>query len=343
MATGYASDLLSVGKVFRIGRKNSCNLVIPSPLISAVHCTLKVTDDPFSSASARVTLCDKSRNGTWVREKHKSVARKAPKQLPFEIFPGDVIMLLAPGHEQTSFYKYMLVADSGVQYRLQQLDPKGSDKKGRKRILEDSEAPGMVKKMLVEAEGTAKASAANTDVKEEIGRCPICRDLFPVTSLPIHCPACQRSGVKKPAITTTTSSPESPALSNEVGECPKCRKMFPVLELIAHCEGCTGGEAAAPSSPPHLESVGSFEECPNCSALVLVVDMFKHSAVCNKRFDGETEVDSVKKSLEIRMTKAVKAPEDMLELEQCMFCLNDFPLCEIVEHYSICESAKKKV
>ena len=156
---------LQVGKTV-IGRKPSCSVVIDSPLISGVHCILRVHSPSSSSASSsdsfRITVCDCSRNGTWLRmiskdssEPTGSSKTRKLQRTPTIIYPEDIILLLAPGHEQCAKYRFKLVVKGDGKYALQKLSSL-SVMKNDNRVV-----PGM-KRKLEGAENTKPTKIIKT-------------------------------------------------------------------------------------------------------------------------------------------------------------------------------------
>ena len=204
---------------------------------------------------------------------------------------------------------------------------------------------------------------------EEMERCPSCRKLFHVLDLPMHCPACQEAGREEVVSPNfhkelkTTSSMEECSNCSEIfpanmlashvkeckgdtkySQCSNCSEIFPADMLISHVEECDGDIK---------KNRDSYGECPYCSAILPILDLIGHSATCQRdksrapstsavcadsgweRNAGGSE-GAVGASQETETLGVGGGAVEMLELEQCAFCLEDFPLCEMVNHYSEC-------
>lgn len=179
--------------------------------------------------------------------------------------------------------------------------------------------------------------------EEDMERCPSCRKLFHVLDLPIHCPACQEAGKAE----VSSNFHKELKTTSSMEECSNCSEIFPADMLASHIETCDGGIK---------NNRDSYGECPYCSAILPILNLIGHSATCQR--DGSSsgwavcdkvvEVDSGRECSAGASEGAVGASQEagkpgvdggeveMLELEQCAFCLKDFPLCEIVDHYSEC-------
>ena len=143
-------------------------------------------------------------------------------------------------------------------------------------------------------------------------------------------------------------------IAEEMEECPKCAKIFPVLDLVSHCATCLGDIEECVLVPPR-DSPDMMEQCPFCSCLFPVTDLVEHCATsCGQpvppipsAFDGPSDVidstrvrsdgaDVYPADLHIRTDAA--SGSDIFQLEQCAFCLEDFPLYEMPDHYSTCRT-----
>ena len=111
------AKMLCPGDHVRIGRNQSCELIIPCPYVSGVHCTVEVEKSSKLSSrdSSKLLKCsvqDLSSNGTWVlkgdEEGRSSKPVKLSKGTKVDLCPGDCILLLAPQHKLCAQYKFML-------------------------------------------------------------------------------------------------------------------------------------------------------------------------------------------------------------------------------------------
>ncbi|KAL5470702.1 hypothetical protein EMCRGX_G028707 [Ephydatia muelleri] len=171
-------------------------------------------------------------------------------------------------------------------------------------------------------------------------------------------------GVTSPAKGTTPPVTTPPGGAEEE-LCPLCGCIFPLSMLVAHCESCSGGvggrgplSATPPRTPPLLTAPASLrptvslEQCPKCSALFSLPELIPHWEVCSKKGankvvceeDGgdcvEQCIHCLKDYLLSDLLEHVKTcpmkDKKCHEEEQCQHCLKSFPLSELVEHIHTC-------
>lgn len=160
---------------------------------------------------------------------------------------------------------------------------------------------------------------------EEMARCPLCRKLFNLSYLPIHSPVCQEVGRKEVEL-TMRDCPE-PVME----ECSNCKEIFASDRLCAHLEVCGDGDIK--------RNRDSYGECPYCSAVLPVLDLIDHSAACGK--SRLPKPPSVVATGVVEVDGARNLRDEDVVLEQCPFCLENFPKCETSSHYSLCTSKTK--
>ncbi len=298
--------LLPAGEKISIGRKSTCNLVINNCLISGVHCVLTVFHTCTSHSSTQTSISDTSSNGTWISTQtqdsqasfkfisSQELTNKAEKLLkgtPRDIYPGDVIMLLAPQHKESGEYRFQLTsADSSGNYSLVQLNnPEKTSNMKRSPFKLNVDSSQSVKKMKITENYDdvldITLSPASASEREETEMCPTCMDMFPVTTLPIHCPACPQRH-----------------------------------------------EACGVSGDDHCFT--SKNTIPKASPIISAYDRCTIDGV--KELTSQTE--DFGSSLITSPVSVEQYSPSMLELEQCAFCLEDFPVCEMIAHYSVCQS-----
>lgn len=146
-------------------------------------------------------------------------------------------------------------------------------------------------------------------------------------------------GVTSPAKGTTPPVTTPPGGAEEE-LCPLCGCIFPLSMLVAHCESCSGGvggrgplSATPPRTPPLLTAPASLrptvslEQCPKCSALFSLPELIPHWEVCSKKGANK-----------------VVCEEDGGDcVEQCIHCLKDYLLSDLLEHVKTCPMKDKKV
>lgn len=96
---------------------------------------------------------------------------------------------------------------------------------------------------------------------------------------------------------------------------------------------------APPSEVPVLTTQSSMEQCPNCSNLFPVEELVKHSEICcscdvaslfSERDGGIASAGDITVAVDLT------SPHEDTDLEQCMHCLKDFSVIELVTHVNIC-------
>lgn len=303
-------------------------------------------------------------------------SQKLPKGVTQDMHADDIIMLLAPNHKQNSKYRYKLLCTKNGKYFLRRMcglqtstdgavagtkRPAKETAKGMnslKRARSDGEKYTGTKATITASDSDIHTKAPLSEEEEDRERCPSCRKLFPISVLPTHCPACQGAGIVRSKSTLGPSPKDDrPGASVSMEECPNCQKILPVTELPYHVESCMGNEMGSGSE--------SYGECPYCSAILPVTSLVEHSPRCRegrlpkiaKVFsisDEEiVEIDGYKRPLSTSYSKrgisndtlhcaVAGTPGDgVVELEQCGFCLKDFPVCAMPAHYSECRSKFK--
>ena len=193
----------------------------------------------------------------------------------------------------------------------------------------------------------------SADMMEE---CPNCEKILPVTELPYHYETC-----------VATESESMRGQSESYGECPYCFAVLPLTSLVEHCAGC--GEE---KSDRHTLSAGEggaarIGKARHISSTVADVEVIEIDGRVKPEVSSVGAVVSLTGSaLEVYASeggeaRASKGGEvcaggsgdgrgaggsgdgEVVELEQCAFCLEDFPLCEMPTHYSECSAKSSKV
>ena len=208
--------------------------------------------------------------------------------------------------------------------------------------------------------GAPSLPALPTEISVE--QCPCCLKLFPVLELMAHAEVCMHESsvdidgmrvdvtvskpsisreseaervVSGPVVASTHSSLAPPSMPSEVSmeKCPSCLKLFPLCELVEHCELCririetVREEVRAPrpmdadtSSRYNLESCTDF-------ATAMRLSNGTSSAVGKER-------EKLPSSVHSQVGAAACGPGG--ELEQCLYCLQDFPVSELIHHVESC-------
>lgn len=172
------SKVLHSGDSIKIGRKSSCGVMVKSCYVSGTHCKIDVTKSDSSASgeksdSLRFFVSDLSSNGTWFLKgplkAGKNGCKNAEKlgKVRKEFFPGDRILLLAPGHAECKMYCFA-VKEKGSEYILEQLPAtfewnKSPATKSSKGGLDQKEAESAV----VGRKRSASASASGDEVTKK--------------------------------------------------------------------------------------------------------------------------------------------------------------------------------
>ena len=226
-----------------------------------------------------------------------------------------------------------------------------------------------------EVESTVLRAPSHPAFPAEISveQCPCCLKLFPVLELMAHAEVCMHessvdidgmrvdvtvskpsisreseaeSVVSGPVVASTHSSLAPPSMPSEVSteKCPSCLKLFPLCELVEHCQLCRSRietvreeEVRAPgpmdadnSSRYNLESCTDFATATRVSR------------------NGTSSMLGKKEKLPSPVSSQVGAAAcgTSGELEQCLYCLQDFPVSELIHHVESCparDDARSKV
>jgi phage FluMu protein Com len=193
--------------------------------------------------------------------------------------------------------------------------------------------------------------------------CANCKEIFPAEKLSSHFETCRDDDIKRNR--------------DLYGECPYCSAVLPVLDLINHSASCDRTRSPNPvSAPPVAGGAGFDVETDGGPAHKwpgegLRGDRSGVGSGGGAVGSGGGAVGSGGGAFGSRGgtvgsggeaaglgggalasgrrtdgsgggVLGTESGEAMLELEQCAFCLQDFPLCEISSHYLDC-AAKTKV
>lgn len=120
-----------------------------------------------------------------------------------------------------------------------------------------------------------------------------------------------------------------------------CIKEPVKLELCSRSDP----KVAPPPEAPPITSQSSMEQCPNCLNLFPVTELVEHSVTCcssdigSALFsepDGVVTTGSKPSSADVTAMDLTSASEGVVELEQCIHCLKDFTVIELVTHVNTC-------
>ena len=336
--TNLISKFLHPGDRIRIGRNRACELVIPCPNLSGLHCAVEVKKtsesprpSPFDgSGLTKCTVVDLSSNGTWLIKSEEDVARpkKLKKGVMADLCPGDCIMLLAPKHKLCMQHRFELQCNSAeagsAEFVLVQLPWKGGDpssmtveKLPRKKPCGSDEADSKPDDLGNHMGAITKDSRSTRKRKysyePEDGGLEASKD---------------SQNLKKSRLKATSSLSEHASINaTEVGVATGGKwKLKPVGENNAPHEESTscGGEeeknhgtpdgkatlpiveSTVPEAPflPVLPTKISLEQCPSCLKLFPVLELMAHAEVCMREC-SRPNVDISEAGIDMSMRKDV--------------------------------------
>ena len=211
---------------------------------------------------------------------------------------------------------------------------------------------------------TGEESAVCESLDDSVEQCPHCLAPFPLDALVTHAETCSMasssrgssrsdchsvsSGCAKSAKSEspTEGSADVISLSREVSleQCPICFKLMPLTELITHSATCRLTSAAShPSSlrPPTADLSDTEENGVVCKRAKYTLEAFEKSSSSSavaEREGGATGFTSRKEEV---CKEGRRPPDGVDELEQCVHCLKEFPISEIVRHATSCSAAAR--
>ena len=114
---------------------------------------------------------------------------------------------------------------------------------------------------------------------EDVGRCPLCGSIFPLSLLSAHCAGCP-SAPPTPSPSTPPSHLVSLRPTVSLEQCPSCGELFTLSELIPHWEVCSkkGANRAALCEDDGGEDC--LEQCLHCLNDYLLSDLLEHVKSC---------------------------------------------------------------
>ena len=312
--TNVRGKLLCPGDHVRIGRNHSCELVVPCPYISSVHCAVEVeTSHELSSHDSskplKCSVQDLSSNGTWIlkgdNEGQNSKPVKLGKGIRVDLCPGDCILLLAPQHKLSAQYRFMLqynvaAEDAVGDGKLLLVQPPQGSKTLKTEIL-PSEKASNSKMDSVLAYSETSSEAGPHVAKSNSGCESASREVdsyreskiprLETTSVsPDHSSSRGREievGVKRKIQITddTTDMIKRPKIAHEELSSKSVEKVAASLEVKPE------PKATSATSVPSLTREISKERCPTCLKLFPVVDLPIHCAICQKTTDPGTSAN----------------------------------------------------
>lgn len=172
-------------------------------------------------------------------------------------------------------------------------------------------------------------------------QCPHCLKLFPVLELVAHAEVCTHESSRvvtdiDPDIEPSTHHSFTPTSMHTTDvymeECPSCSKLFTVCEVVDHSKVCRSHRNDESGTTLGVEPVAVNKssryslESYSDSAIAAGVSVTEISSVVVEKEDCTS----------VLIGAAVCASGD--DLEQCVYCLQDFPVTELIDHVNDCPS-----
>lgn len=368
--------LIKNNETVLIGRDQKCDMVIRHMSVSNRHCEIGVGGDTEGLPHCYVK--DLSSNGTWVRRmigenKVLSKPDRIKKGTTHDLFTGDLILLLPPGHTDNHVFQLGLEYDhTSKQYAVQFNAQNQSTCAER-----SSEIEGAERKIHEEPMGVKQRDGQNGDSCDRLqyanglpGRendhlaivtakesciSRLSSDFSEVYGLP-HDPKEESHGPKEDShnlslkensantnstvLTTpsTHTTSVSPLLLKETDESFKV-KMYCNSSRVATSPPRDPKVATSPPRDPRVSSVreGDKDSCPLCNCVFPVSMLTAHCEVCSGRVAD-------KASATPPLTPSPSVPpvlKPAVSLEQCPTCGLLFVVPELIPHWEMCH--KKEV
>jgi len=114
----------------------------------------------------------------------------------------------------------------------------------------------------------------------------------------------------------------------------------PLPSVITSDKGRSSKPAAAVAAPVSMTTHTSMEQCPICLGLFPVSELVAHSELC---CTSEVSLvnDTDRGHLDSSHDVSPSSPAGVIELEQCIHCLQDYTVAELVDHVNICPKKVK--
>ena len=299
------AKMLCPGDHVRIGRNQSCELIIPCPYVSGVHCTVEVEKSSKLSSrdSSKLLKCsvqDLSSNGTWVlkgdEEGRSSKPLKLSKGTKVDLCPGDCILLLAPQHKLCAQYKFMLqcnvaaedVVGDGKLVLVQLPQKKLTTEILPSNIPSSTKMDSMVGNSLSETNSEAGLHITNRksvceSASKEVDSCRESKiPRLETTSIsPDHTSSSARKievGVKRKIQIADDSSEivKRPKIAHEKLSSSSTERVAATLKVMPE------PNATSATSVPSLTTEVSKERCPTCLKLFPIVELPTYCAICQE-------------------------------------------------------------
>ena len=94
--------------------------------------------------------------------------------------------------------------------------------------------------------------------------------------------------------------------------------------------------------PVSMSTHGSMEQCPICLGLFPVSELVAHSELCcSSEVSLVDGTDGIDRSSHDVLLAVPSSSSGVIELEQCIHCLQDYTVAELVDHVNICPKKSK--
>ena len=325
--TNLISKFLHAGDRIRIGRNRACELVIPCPNLSGLHCAVEVKKtsesprpSPFDgSGLTKCTVVDLSSNGTWLIKSEEDVARpkKLKKGVMADLCPGDCIMLLAPKHELCMQHRFVLRCNSAMkgeagsaEFVLVQLPWEGGDlstvtmeevprRKPSGSGKLDSKSDDLRDRVTIASTKDDQSTRKRkSSCEPESGKLGTIRDLpnLKKSRLEATCSLSDNATTNASkiefAVEERRNLKTDEICSSKMLNSPKlvdCEVQSRIsVEMVAKLDEYPIPSITSSNSVPSLTREVSRERCPTCLKLFPIMELPTHCAICQRTADHDT-------------------------------------------------------
>ena len=224
--------------------------------------------------------------------------------------------------------------------------------------------------ILTSSPSTSRKRPSPTEFLEQ---CPHCLDLFPLDVLITHAETCSlasstgssrgsrgsssgaesakmRHTTKEASVDKAAAPPVAVSRDMSQEQCPYCSVLLPINELITHCATCESSTSEMHLSREEIHSTtADLSDVETDSATVAkraryTLEPFERSTATSfPSFTGRAGSSLAT----LREDETVGKPrsfvdDGVVDLEQCVYCLKEFPISELVSHTASCAAAAKE-
>lgn len=210
-----------------------------------------------------------------------------------------------------------------------------------------------------------------------VEQCPHCLDLFPLDVLISHAETCSlasstgsshgsrgsssgaesakmRHATEEASVDGSAAPPVPMLMDTSQEQCPYCSMLFPIAELITHCASCRSTSTSAmPTTREEIHSTAAdFSDVETDSAMIAkraryTLEPFERSTATlfpssSTGHSGSSLATTCKREDETLGKPRTSVDDGAVDLEQCIHCLKEFPVSELVSHAASCTAAGKE-